>query len=79
MKKIDFNHDWIFTQEDTERQELLTLPHDAMINTDRNPGIRNYFLLAEFEAVYCMSRGYINGEPVCENRRAGDRNLRRTG
>ena len=91
MKKIDFNHDWIFTQEGTERQELLTLPHDAMINTDRNPGIRNYFLLAgfeggkyiytksfhapeeycqktlilEFEAVYCMSRVYINGEPVC--------------
>ncbi len=92
MKKIDFNHDWIFTQEGTERQETVTLPHDAMINTDRNPGIRNYFLLAgfeggkyiytktfhapeeycqktlilEFEAVYCMSRVYINGEPVCE-------------
>ena len=92
MKKIDFNHDWIFTQEGTRRRETVTLPHDAMINTDRNPGMRNYFLLAgfeggkyiytktfhapeeyrhktlilEFEAVYCMSRVYINGEPVCE-------------
>ncbi len=92
MKKIDFNHDWIFTQEGTRRRETVTLPHDAIINTDRNPGMRNYFLLAgfeggkyiytktfhapeeyrhktlilEFEAVYCMSRVYINGEPVCE-------------
>lgn len=92
MKKIDFNHDWVFTQVGTERREKVTLPHDAMIHTDRNPGMRNYFLLAgfeggtyvytktfhapkeyshktlilEFEAVYCMSRVYINGEPVFE-------------
>ena len=49
MKKIDFNHDWVFTQEGTERMEEVTLPHDAMIHTDRNPEIRNYFLLAGFE------------------------------
>ena len=49
MKKIDFNHDWIFTQEGTDRCEAVTLPHDAMINTDRNPEMRNYFLLAGFE------------------------------
>ena len=49
MKKIGFNHDWVFTQEGTNRFETVTLPHDAMINTDRNPGMRNYFLLAGFE------------------------------
>lgn len=92
MKKIDFNQDWIFTQEGTDRRERVTLPHDAMIHTDRNPQMRNYFLLAgfeggkyiytknfpmpeeysgktlvlEFEAVYCMSRIYVNGELVHE-------------
>lgn len=92
MKKMDFNHDWTFTQEGTERFETVTLPHDAMINTDRNPQMRNYFLLAgfeggkyiytktfhvpeeysrktlilEFEAVYCMSKVYVNGELACE-------------
>ncbi len=92
MKRIDFNHDWIFTQEGTGRCETVTLPHDAMINTDRNPKMRNYFLLAgfeggkyiytktfhvpeeyarktlilEFEAVYCMSRVYVNGELAYE-------------
>lgn len=49
MKEIDFNHDWVFTQEGTDRFETVTLPHDAMINTDRNPEMRNYFLLAGFE------------------------------
>lgn len=49
MKKLDFNHDWIFTQEGTARCEKVTLPHDAMINTDRNPDMHNYFLLAGFE------------------------------
>ncbi len=49
MKKIGFNHDWVFTQEGTDRFETVTLPHDAMINTDRNSGMRNYFLLAGFE------------------------------
>ena len=50
MKKIDFNHDWIFTQEGTDRCEAVTLPHDAMINTDRNPEMRNYFLLQDLKA-----------------------------
>lgn len=49
MKKIDFNHEWIFTQEGTDRREEVTLPHDAMINTNRNPNMHNYFLLAGFE------------------------------
>lgn len=49
MKKIDFNHDWIFTQEGTGRREEVTLPHDAMINTDRNPQMPVYFLLVGFE------------------------------
>ena len=88
MKKIDFNHGWVFTQEGTERRTEVTLPHDAMINTERNPNMRNYFLLAgfeggkyiytkrffvskeeegktyllEFEAVYCMSEVYVNGQ-----------------
>ena len=88
MRKVDFNHGWIFTQEGTERRAEVTLPHDAMINTDRNPNTRNYFLLAgfeggkyiytkrfpvqredekktfilEFEAIYCMSEVYVNGQ-----------------
>lgn len=49
MRRIDFNHNWIFTQEGTTRREEVTLPHDAMIHTDRNPDMRNYFLLAGFE------------------------------
>lgn len=90
MKKFDFNHEWVFTQEGTERRAEVTLPHDAMINTERNPDIRNYFLLAgfeggkyiytkdfrvkkgeekktfilEFEAIYCMSEIYVNGQLV---------------
>lgn len=88
MKKIDFNHNWLFTQEGTNRRVEVTLPHDAMINTERNPKMRNYFLLAgfeggkyiytkrfflqkedekrtfilEFEAIYCMSEVYVNGQ-----------------
>lgn len=49
MERLDFNHGWVFTQEGTKRREEVTLPHDAMINTDRNPQMRNYFLLAGFE------------------------------
>lgn len=48
MKKIDFNQDWVFTERERNRQEQVILPHDAMINTERDPGMRNYFLLAGF-------------------------------
>jgi len=48
MQKISFNKDWLFTQEGTEKKELVTLPHDAMINTARDAQMRNYFLLVGF-------------------------------
>ena len=92
MRQINFNHDWLFTQKDTKRKEMVTLPHDAMINTKRVKDGHTYFLLAgfeggtyvytknvyfpeeyqecdlilEFEAVYCMTTVFINGEPVIE-------------
>lgn len=48
MKKIDFNQDWVFEDRERKRREHVILPHDAMINTERDPGMRNYFLLAGF-------------------------------
>lgn len=48
MKKIDFNQNWLFEDKERDRREQVILPHDAMINTERDPGIRNYFLLAGF-------------------------------
>ena len=49
MQCYDFNDNWLFTDKDRGRQQTVTLPHDAIINTDRNPDMRNYFLLAGFE------------------------------
>ena len=48
MKKIDFNQDWLFEDKERNRREQVILPHDAMINTERDPGMRTYFLLAGF-------------------------------
>lgn len=92
MKKIDFNHGWLFEDRERGRCEQVTLPHDAMINTERDPDMRTYFLLAgfhggtyqytkkievpkeaefqrwvlEFEAVYCMSTVFVNGQKAYE-------------
>ena len=49
MQKSDLNTGWLFTRVSTGEQCTVTLPHDAIINTDRNPDQRNYFLLAGFE------------------------------
>lgn len=49
MKCIDLNDGWLFTRVSTGERETVTLPHDAIINTDRKPDQRNYFLLAGFE------------------------------
>ena len=49
MKKIDVNDNWFFTRVSTGESGIVTLPHDGIINTDRNPDQRNYFLLAGFE------------------------------
>ena len=49
MKQYEFNDAWLFTDSATGRRETVTLPHDAILNTDRNPDMRNYFLLAGFE------------------------------
>lgn len=48
MKKIDFNQGWLFEDKERNRREQVILPHDAMINTERDPGMRTYFLLAGF-------------------------------
>ena len=48
MKSVDLNRDWKFTDASTGREEWVTLPHDAMINTRREPGGPTYFLLAGF-------------------------------
>lgn len=49
MKKNSFNTGWLFEDEASGQKEQVTLPHDAMINTERNPQMRNYFLTAGFQ------------------------------
>ncbi len=49
MLAESWNRDWEFCQKENGRHKKVTLPHDAMINTRRNPDMRNYFLLAGFE------------------------------
>lgn len=49
MIRQSFNQDWLFTQEGTERREIVTLPHDAMLHTDRKTDTRIYFLLVGFQ------------------------------
>ncbi len=49
MRILDWNQDWHFSQEGTERNALVTLPHDAMIHTPRAKEGRTFFLLAGFE------------------------------
>ena len=51
MKKIDFNQDWVFTDQERNRREQVILPHDAMINTERDAGMRTYFCWPVFMAV----------------------------
>lgn len=48
MRKTEFNQDWIFEDRERNRREQVILPHDAMINTERDPEMRTYFLLAGF-------------------------------
>lgn len=48
MIRQSFNQDWLFTQEGTERREVVTLPHDAMLHTDRKTDGHIYFLLVGF-------------------------------
>ncbi len=60
MKPTSFNHGWRFWQEGTDRTADVTLPHDAMLNTDRNPKQMVYFLLAGFEGgTYCYEKDYL--------------------
>ncbi|WP_455501343.1 glycoside hydrolase family 2 protein [Gemmiger sp.] len=60
MQSKSFNQGWHFWQEGTERKAEVTLPHDAMLNTQRNPQQAVYFLLAGFEGgVYCYEKEYI--------------------
>ena len=48
MRKTEFNQNWIFEDRERNRREQVILPHDAMINTERDPEMRTYFLLAGF-------------------------------
>ncbi|MGN1142180.1 MAG: glycoside hydrolase family 2 TIM barrel-domain containing protein [Oliverpabstia sp.] len=36
MRRQDFNEDWIFYTEGSDRKERVTLPHDAMLHTGRS-------------------------------------------
>lgn len=49
MQAISWNTGWQFRRKDDPQWENVTLPHDAMLHTDRNPEQANYFLLAGFE------------------------------
>lgn len=49
MRAIPWNTGWQFQREGMSCWEDITLPHDAMLHTDRNPEQSNYFLLAGFE------------------------------
>lgn len=49
MQTISWNTGWQFRREGTSQWEDVTLPHDAMLHTDRNPEQPNYFLLAGYE------------------------------
>lgn len=50
MRDIDFNRGWIFWREGAENaRQRVTLPHDGLIDTPRNPDQENYFLLAGYE------------------------------
>lgn len=48
MNAQNWNTDWQFEAVQTGRSYPVTLPHDGMIHTDRDPSIRNYFLSAGF-------------------------------
>lgn len=48
MNAQNWNKDWQFEAVQTGRSYPVTLPHDGMIHTDRDPSIRNYFLSAGF-------------------------------
>ena len=48
MYAQNWNTDWQFEAVQTGRSYPVTLPHDGMIHTDRDPSIRNYFLSAGF-------------------------------
>ncbi|MGN1023702.1 MAG: sugar-binding domain-containing protein, partial [Lachnospiraceae bacterium] len=68
MRDLDFNRGWVFTQEGTSRREEVTLPHDAMLHTKRNPKQPLYFLLAGFEAgKYIYTKQFQMGEDEAAN------------
>lgn len=48
MNAQNWNTDWQFEAVQTGRSYPVTLPHDGMIHTNRDPSIRNYFLSAGF-------------------------------
>ena len=48
MNAQNWNTDWQFEAVQTGRSHPVTLPHDGMIHTNRDPSIRNYFLSAGF-------------------------------
>lgn len=46
MQKINFNEGWEFTRKATGETRPITLPHDATISENRDPGIRIGYLCA---------------------------------
>ncbi len=49
MEHINFNSAWQFHDLQTGKTQILDLPHDATIGTQRNPNLRNYFLTAGYQ------------------------------
>lgn len=49
MQAKSFHTGWQFWRNSDLCREKVTLPHDAMLHTDRNPEQNNYFLLAGYQ------------------------------
>lgn len=73
MLRQSFNQDWLFTQEGTQRSEVVTLPHDAMLHTERKTDTQNYFLLVGFQGgkylyqkTFFVSQAYADKDVILE-------------
>lgn len=48
MKAQSWNTDWLFEAVQSGRSCAVTLPHDGMLQAERDPSVHNYFLSAGF-------------------------------
>lgn len=69
MQEWSFNDDWLFTDPADGRRAVVTLPHDAMINTPRDPNTKPYFLLAGFHGSdYTYTKQFTPGPQLAGKR-----------